>query len=177
MPDLASITPQQIEEEIKLNGPGVALQKLAYIAQQSALIQARAEVAQVNARVEQGQRAEQLKDIGRNDPWVFTPEGMNRLFEIRAQKPWLNNAPNPMEAAYDDYLAQESKKQRLAPQFLTPTPKPPTAKAPPTPAGGARQVQVPRVDLNDAKSINAYLDKLTPEQQTAWFKKNLPGAK
>mgnify|MGYP001598302185 CR=1 FL=1 len=82
-----------------------------------------------------------------------------------------------MEAAYESHLADEAKKQRLAPQVPTPNPKTPAAKAPATPAGGARQVTPQKVDVNDSKALNAYLDKLTPDQQKAFWVKALPGAR
>lgn len=178
---LHDITPQMIEEEIKLNGAGVALQKLSQLAYQQALNDARAqvsgEVEQIKSTVESRQRADELREIAKTDPWVFTEEGISTLAAIRQSKPHLNHARDPWKEAYRDYLAEKVLQQRSSSQVLTPTPKAPTAKAPATPVGAVNKTDQTKaqVNINDPKALNAYLDKLTPAQQAEFWKRSIPG--
>lgn len=184
LPELAGITPQMVEEEIKANGAGVAVMKMVAIAtqaaKQAALNETKSEVAQLRDTIESRQRVEQLQEIAKTDPWVYTEEGMNKLFEIRAAKPYLNAAPNPMDAAYREHLADQALKQRTQGTVNMPTPTAGTAKAPPTPVSAPprsnSQDQLLQL-ANDPKRLNAYLDTLQPKAQEALWDKLFPNRK
>lgn len=164
------ITPEQVEESIKKNGAGWTLLKLAEIAKQEAAAEANARVAAIEQRDQQKAAEAELREIGKADPWVFTPHGMDYLYQLREQYPELNASKSPMQAAYDKHLAIEVKKSRQAGQVQTPTPAPMTAKAPPTPVNGARPVSAPSaVNIKDDNAVNAHAKTLPLKEQLAFM--------
>lgn len=160
------ITPEMVDESIKKNGAGWTLLRLAEIAKQEAEAVAAARVAAIEQRETQKENEAQLREVGKSDPWVFTPQGMDYLFQLRERFPELNASKNPMQAAYEKHLALEVLKQRQVGQVQTPTPTPNTAKAPPTPVNGARPVvSAPRINLNDDAQVQAHAKTLPLSEQ------------
>lgn len=160
------ITQEMVDESIKKNGPGWTLLRLAEIAKEQAKAEMEARFAEIEDREKLKDSEAQLREVGKQDPWVFTPQGINYLFELRQQYPELNNARHPMQAAYEKHLVLEVMKQRQAGQVQTPTPTPATAKAPPTPVNGARPVQAaPRININDDAAVQAHVKTLPLKEQ------------
>ncbi len=119
-------------------------------------------------------RERQLSSIYENDPWVFSPEGIRTLAEIRKQYPHVNAAKNhEWSAAYDQHLANEVKKQRLNGK-VSPNPTGLTAKAPPTPVGPAPRaiVQPKGPDLSSKDAIDAHVASLDDKGMREFFGKH-----
>lgn len=119
---------------------------------------------EIKQKFEDQERERQLTSIAEHDAWVFSPEGIKTLHEIRQSYPHVNQSKEPWQAAYDQHLANEVKKQRLSGMVQTPTPKAPTAKAPAPPVGAAPRavVQPSMPDFSGMPSdqITAYAKSL-----------------
>lgn len=126
---------------------------------------------QLRQRIEDQDRRRELESIAKDDQSVFSPEGIEALSRIRQENPWVNQAPNPWQVAYDLHLASQTKTQRLK-GTVSPTPTGLTAKAPPTPVGPAPRaiVQPTGPDLTSKQAIDAHLSKLDEAGQEAFFK-------
>ena len=161
----------QIEADIQKLGAGVVLARLFEAAKETAKKEVLSDVhADREERAEIKSRRE-LEEIGKYDQEVLTPAGLDRLAQIRAERPYLNQSENPTQAAYEVYLAEQVKKARQTGQ-VQPTPKGLTAKAPPTPVGPAPRavVQSNAPKLETQADINAHLATLTPAQESAFWK-------
>lgn len=183
-PGLAGLTADQVNAAIaKSNNVGQVMLEMAQIAAQTAYNQAladsRVEVDAVKAQVDSQRRTDELREIAKRDPWVFSPEGFKALAEIRDSKPWLNHAPEPWKEAYKDYLAEKA----LKPDSQVPMPNPTnqTVKAPPTPVSAANRVQSQSLNVSQLSQsrdgLNKFLDSLPPEQQLAFWKATINAKK
>lgn len=182
---LDQVTPQMIEESIAKNGQGNVIMELMQMARSEGVAQATQQVqgtvAGLQGRIESRERAEELTAIAKDDPWVFTDEGMKTLVSIRQSKPWLNEAPEPWKEAYRDYKATQALGQstvaRLNPQVSTSTPQAQAGRVPPTPAGAAGSIpqQVVPVNLNDPAAVKKHLDSLPWAEQLKFFGTAMPG--
>lgn len=160
----------QLEADIAKEGAGVVLAKLFTAAQESVeeRVQSRIQALQtVNA---ENTTKQQIEAIGKNDPWVYTPEGMETLTRVLNEQPYLWNAPDPYKAAYLQYNGFRSVASKSAPQVLTPTPTArPTA---PVQSGQAVvRTSAPVIKLDTKEDIDSHLKSLTPEQRKEFFKK------
>lgn len=161
----------QIEADIAKHGAGKVLARLFEASKEVAKKEVLSDVmADREERAEIKSRRE-LEEIGKYDQEVLTPQGLERLAQIRAERPWLNQSPNPTEAAYEVYLAEKVKTARRTGQ-VQPTPKGLTAKAPPTPVGPAPRVvaQPKGPDLSTKDAIDAHLKTLNADQEREFWK-------
>lgn len=135
------------------------------------------DVQAVKDRQEMDEKQRQLRVIGQSDPWVLTEQGMDTLFAIREKKPWLNAAPEPMEAAYRDYLATQAMSQRQGSQVQMPNPK--GATAPVMPAAPVNRAPVaPALNPQTLSfdQINSHLAGKSRAEQNQFYKAlGLPG--
>lgn len=160
----------QIEADVQKFGAGKTLAKLFHAAKDAAKAEMMAEVQEIKQSTEMAKRERELREIAKNDPWVFSEQGVETLAKYRESHPWLNDSPTPWTAAYKAYLGDEAFKQRTARQVTTPMPT--NVKVPPAPiTAAARPSAVPV----DAQKLTESLNKLTPEQEDAyWVKMGFP---
>ena len=160
---------KQLEEDIQKEGAGVVLAKLFTAAQESVEERVKSEIEvlkQVNAT---NTTKQQIEAIGKTDPWVYTPEGMATLTQILDEQPYLWNAPDPYKAAYFQYNGSKSVASQTKPQVLTPTP--PARPTAPVPSGQAAAPTVaPTIKLDSKEDVDRHLSKLTPKEQSEFFK-------
>jgi len=153
-----------------------------------AILQARADIRMAEAkhrtdlsitedirqRLESQEREKELSAIAEVDSWVFSPEGMRTLAEIRQSRPHVNAAREPWKAAYREHLADEAMKQRVGGKVQNPNPTAPAAKAPPTPVGVAPRAVVkpntPDMTAMTADQITEYVKTLDPKAEAAFWK-------
>jgi hypothetical protein len=164
----------QLEADVKTFGLGPVLARLFDASKEAAKAETKREVlSDVNADREErraNKDRRELEDIARYDQEVLTPEGLDALARIRAERPYLETLANPTSEAYDIYLAEKVKKARQTGQVL-PTPKGLTAKAPPTPVGPApRAVVQSAPKLETKEQIDAHLNGLDLAGQAKFFK-------
>lgn len=161
----------QIEADVKMHGLGPVMARLFEAARQSAYDQTMSEIGQFRTSLEDKARSEELSAIGKQDPWVLTPQGFDTLHAVLQSKPWLMQAQQPWTEAYiahkGEATVRGTQTHTAAPQVATPIPKAPAASQ--APAGAAARGQVVRLDTREA--IEAHLANLTPEQQTAFWAK------
>ena len=161
-----------LEADIAKYGAGAVLEKLFRAAKETAKDEVLGEIQAVRDESAKSKSRRELELIAKHDPVVLTPEGLEALARIREQRPWLNDAPNPTEEAYDVYLAEQAKEARLKGTVL-PTPTGLTAKAPPTPVGPAPRAFVqptgPNLGSMSEAEINAMVAKMTPVQEKAFW--------
>jgi len=160
----------QLEADIAKDGAGVVLAKLFTAAQESVeeRVQSRIqELQNVNAETT---TMKQVEAIGKNDPWVYTPEGMSTLTKILDEQPYLWNAKDPYKAAYLQYKGIENVASKSNSQVLTPTPQArPTA---PMPSGqAANRTSAPVIKLDTKQDIDNHLKTLSPEERKKFFVK------
>lgn len=161
----------QLEADIQKYGAGKTLSKLFHAAQDAAYAKARADIEGVLIESEIAKRERELRDIGKNDPWVLSEQGMNTLAKYRETRPWLNDSPAPWTEAYKAYLGDQQYAQRTSRQVTTPTPK--NAKVPPAPIAAAGRPST--TGTNDPAKFVEMLSKLSPEQEDAyWAKMGFP---
>jgi hypothetical protein len=167
---------KQLEADIQKEGAGVVLAKLFTAAQESVEERVKSEIESLKSVNAANATKAQIEAIGKNDPWVYTPEGMATLTQMLEEQPYLWNAPDPYKAAYLIYSGQKSVVSKSVPQVLTPTPTArPTA---PVPSGQAAAPAntTPSLRLETKEDIENHLKKLTPAQQSAFFQKmGFPG--
>jgi hypothetical protein len=128
---------------------------------------------QIGQRLEDQDKRRELESLAANDPWVISPEGVETLQKIRETRPWVNVDPNrAWTAAYDQYLADKVKSERLK-GTVQPNPTGLTAKAPPTPVGPAPRVSVQATekDWNKASQseVMDHVKNMTPAQESAFW--------
>jgi len=166
---------KRLEEDLAKEGAGIVLSKLFTAAQESVEARVRGEIEALKSVNAANATKSQIEAIGKIDPWVYTPEGVNTLTKILDDLPYLWNAADPYKAAYLMHKGQESVVSKSVPQVLTPTPQArPTA---PVPSGqAAAPATGPVINLDSKEAIDNHLKKLTPAQQSEFFKKmGLPG--
>lgn len=166
---------QQLEQDIAKDGAGVVLAKLFTAAQESVEERVKTEIEQLKSVNAQNTTKQQIEAIGKTDPWVYTPEGMATLTRVLEEQPYLWQAPDPYKAAYMQYNGLKNVASKSVPQVLTPTP---TARpSAPVPTGQAAvQTSAQVLKLDTKQDVDNYLKKLTPAQQSEFFKKaGFPG--
>lgn len=161
---------KQLEEDIAKDGAGVVLAKLFTAAQESVEERVQKEISLLKTVNADNTTKQQIEAIGKSDPWVYTPEGMATLTRVLEEQPYLWQANDPYKAAYIQYRGQNNVASKSNPQVLTPTPSArPTA---PVPSGQAAvQTSAPVIKLDTKQDIDNHLKKLTPAQQSEFFKK------
>jgi hypothetical protein len=165
---------QQIEADLQKEGTGKVLSKLFNAAREAALDQFRGEITPLQETIRESQTSRQVEAIGKTDPWVYTPEGIDTLTKILNDKPYMQSSDNPYRDAYIYYQGAKLTASRVDSQVLTPTP---TAKAsaPVPTASAANHTSAPVVRLDSRESIEKALQKLTPKEQSEFFvKQGLP---
>lgn len=174
-PATASPFAAQLEADMAKFGAGAVLERLFEAAKETAKAEAKRDVlsdvmADREERLEIKSRQE-LEQIAKFDQGVISPEGLEALARIRAERPWIEKAANPTSEAYKVYLADQVIKARLNGQ-VTPNPKGPAAKAPPTPVGPAPRVSVQPTApvLQTKEDIDKHLSTLDEKGQEAFFK-------
>lgn len=178
---LEQVTPQMIQESIKQYGQEAVMMDLVQMAKREALAQATGQVSQtvesLQSQVEARQRADELKTIAQNDPWVFTEDGMKALTEIRTQNPWINQSPEPWKAALMYHKGSQALAGRSTPQVPTPNPTPQAGRVPPTPASGAAPIpkQALPVNLNNPQDLNRHLASLSKDKEAEFWNAQLKG--
>lgn len=164
----------RIEADIKKEGLGPVLARLFSAASEHGYKQAVSEIEGIKTETELAKRERELKAIGQVDPWVFSEEGMTRLAEIRQQRPDLQGRPDPWTEAYKVHLGDMEYRKRTQGQVTTPNPT--AAKVPPAPINAAPRSAIASVpQFTSKEAVNSHLDKMTPEQQDAfWRSQGLP---
>ena len=163
----------QLEADMAKYGAGEVLARLFEAAKETAKKEVLYDVqADREERLEIKSRNE-LNEIAKYDQGVLTPEGLDALARIRAERPWIEKAANPTSEAYKVYLADQVIKSRQSGTVL-PTPTGLVAKAPPTPIGPAPRAVVqpvgPDINAMSEAEVNAHVAKMTPAQETAFWK-------
>lgn len=182
-----ALTPDAINRALEATkNPGQVLLELQAMTYAAALENARREYDarfnELRERQEAEARKVELQKIAERDPWVFSEEGIKELASVRQNKPWLNASPEPWLEAYRSYVAERELNRAGASQAVNPNPTSVAAKAPATPANGTGRTVLPagpsiQALSNDREALNAFLDKMTPEQQRAFWTAAIPGAK
>lgn len=182
------ITPEMINQDLaNRKNPGQTILEVSQALAAQAYAQAKAEAEagylaryqELQVQVDAGRRQSELQKIAENDPWVFSPDGIEKLGAIRQAKPWLNNAPEPWTEAYKVYKAEQVLRSPSTVQ--TPNPLAQAVRAPATPVSASNRnaPQMPSLAAlsQDRGALNALLDKMPPEQQAAFWRAAVPGAK
>jgi len=165
---------QQLEADVQREGLGPVLTKLFTASQEAAYEKARAEIEGIKSVTAEQTTKAQIEAIGKNDPWVYSEQGLNTLTSILNNQPYLWQANDPYKAAYLFHKGMNVASQ-TAPQVLTPTPQ--VRPSAPVPTGlAAVPSNNPTVRLDSREAIDSHLKKLNPAQQSEFFKKmGLPG--
>ena len=160
----------QLEADMAKYGAGVVLERLFEAAKETAKNEVLSDVkAEREERLERKSR-EELSEIAKFDQGVLTPEGLDRLAQIRAERPWMEKAPNPTSEAYKVYLAEQVLKARQTGTVL-PNPSGLTAQPKAVPVGPAPRVVVQSAPkLESQADIEAHIRSLTPAQEAAFWK-------
>ena len=184
IPDVAMLTPQSIQEELQIQGwregdpaaqaraQAIVMLKMSQIAQNAAYQRARmesqAEVEQVRGAVEHEQRQKELQAIRERDPWVFTPEGVQALTEVRKA-----NGYSSWRQAYIHYLG-EKQFEASGPQ-VNPNPMAKAAQPPVAPVEAVSRTvsHAPSVDFSDRRSIEAHLAKMPADKQMEFLRRQM----
>lgn len=126
----------------------------------------------IRQKLEDQDRRRELEAIAQDDNTILSPEGIDALSKIRMDNPWVNQSSTPWQAAYDIYLANQVRSQRLNGTVQTPNPTAKTAKAPPTPVNAAPRVVVrPNAPtLETSEQINSHVASLSKEQEAAFWR-------
>jgi hypothetical protein len=163
---------KQIEDEIKLNGTGVALAKLMNVVNETAYQRARNDIMGIESEISSQKEAGELKRIAEQDDWVLSEKGFETLSKVRQENPWLENSPSPwrsaLELAKGRGLAPSSSKTQSGSGKPNPTPKAGLV----TPASGTRtakpQVKAP-LSLSKAE-LAKKLDKMTQAEEDEFWR-------
>lgn len=160
----------QLEADVARDGFGVVAAKLFTAAQQSAVEQLQGEINALKGVNAENTTKEQVKAIGKNDPWVYTPDGINTLNRILSEQPYLQKAEDPYKAAYLLYRGQVNVASQSNSQVLTPTPQ--ARPSAPVPTGqAANKTHAPVIKLDTREAIDNHLKTLNAEQQKEFFKR------
>lgn len=161
---------KQLEADMAKDGAGVVLAKLFTAAQQAATEQAKAEIEAIKGKTAEMTTKAQIEAIAKNDPWVYTEEGVNTLNKILNDQTYLWGAEDPYKAAYLIYKGRENVASRGVSQVLTPTP--PARPSAPIPTGqAANRTPAPVVRLDSKEAIDNHLKTLSAKEQDEFFKK------
>ncbi len=184
IPDISMLTPQAILEELQLQGwkegdpasqaraNAIVMLKMSQIAQnaayQRARVESQGEVERVRDTMESDMRQKEIQTIRERDPWVFTPDGIKTLTDIRKA-----NGYGTWRQAYIHYLG-EKQFEATGPQ-VNPTPTARTAQPPVAPVEAvSRSVShAPSIDLADRHSIEAHISKLPADKQMEFLRRQL----
>ncbi len=155
--------------------PGEVLRQINLMTFQAAKEQAKAElfpeIQALRAQHEAKSRSDELQRIAEKDPWVFSDDGIKTLGDIRQNKPWLNQAPEPWLEAYRSYKAEQAVSPSQ--QVFTPTPTAQTPRAPaPAVQAQARTnpMMPPLAAISQSRdATNQFLDQMSPQQQEAFW--------
>lgn len=164
-----------IEQDVQKQGLGKTLAKLFEAAKDAAYQQARQDVEGVAQEIHWNKMERELEAIGKSDPWVFSEEGMNTLGGILNERPYLQQSPRKWTEAYEIHLGRKALQEMNGSQVKTPTPTAKTAKAPASPVSAASRSAAPKVNINDPKELEAYLNKMSPSDQEKFWDRMLPG--
>ncbi len=162
------------EKDVQTMGLGAAIIRLnaatVKAAEEAAYSRAIKDIEGIKEMAANQTSKQQIEAIGKSDPWVYTEEGVNTLTNLLETQPFLRNAADPYKAAYVFYRGTSNVASQTAPQVLTPTPQ--ARPSAPIPTGQAAVLSNnPVVRLDSREAIEAYLKKLTPAQQSEFFKK------
>ena len=169
---------KQIEDEIKLNGTGVALAKLMNVISEQAYQRSSADLSGLQGSIEGQKQRVELQRIAEQDSWVLSEKGFETLSQLRQENPWVDSSPSPWQTALE--LA---KGRGLAPSSKTsslkgsPNPTPEGHQVV-TPASGSRDLQAPKptTDMNNKEALFNKLDKMTPAEEKAfWASQGITG--
>jgi len=160
----------QLEADIAKDGAGIVLAKLFTAAQESVEERVAKEISLLKNVNAENTTKSQIQSIGKSDPWVYTPEGIDTLNRVLSEQPYLMSAEDPYKAAYMFYNGQKSVASKSNSQVLTPTPQA-RASAPVPTAQAANMTSVPVIKLDTKQDIDNHLKTLTPEQKSAFFVK------
>jgi len=163
---------KQIEDELRKNGTGRGLANILSTALENNYQRGRADLSALQEAQSSRDRKETLDSIAASDPWVFQPEGQAAIAKTLEQNPWLENSPDPIQAAYLHYRGLNP----LATSSVSPL-NPTTPTAPSTPAGGVRNTQQekPTFDVDKPNELTPALDRMSPEEEDKfWASQNLP---
>ena len=159
---------KKLDEDIAREGAGVVLAKLFTAAQAAAEEKMLGELAVLKDVNAENRTTQQVKAIGKKDPWVYTPEGMNTLAKILEDQPYLWQAKDPYKAAY--LLHKGNVASQSNSQVLTPTPQ--ARPSAPVPTGQAvNKAATPVIKLDSKEAIDNHLRGLSAEQQKEFFKR------
>lgn len=146
---------------------GGEMAELSRMAYESARQDALAEVQQIKQAQVDRQQSEELQAIAQRDPWVFTPEGVQTLTEIRQSREGITS----WRQAYREHLADRAMSQIQQPQTPNPqvnTPTPKAVTAPSAPVTAAARGNTTTVKLDTPEAVTAYLERsrnlMTPEK-------------
>lgn len=160
----------QLEADMAKYGAGAVLERLFEAAKETAKNEVLGDVrADREERLERKSR-EELSEIAKHDQGVLTPEGLEALARIRAERPWIEKANNPTSEAYKIYLADSVMKARQQGTVL-PTPKGLTAQPKATPVGPAPRTVVKSAEpvLETMEQIEAHLKGMDTAQKAAFY--------
>ncbi len=117
-------------------------------------------------RLEDNERSRELQGMIDGDPSLMSAEMVDKLWQVRQDNPYLNQAKEPWKAAYTFFKGSQTH----GGQVQTPNPTGQTAKAPPTPVGPVSRVQQ-TVNLENVADIKT----LTDAQLEAMTRQHFPG--
>jgi hypothetical protein len=164
---------KQIEDEIKLNGTGVALAKLMNIAHETAYKRAKADISGIEGSIENQKQQAELRRIAEQDDWVLSEKGFDVLSKVRQENPWVDNSPTPwktaLELAKGRGLAPSNSKTQSSSGKSNPKPEGTIV----TPPSGTRVASTPKSEnlasLPKAE-LFAKLDKMSEKDQDAFWR-------
>lgn len=158
----------QLEADIQKDGAGVVLAKLFTAAQAAAEEKLQGEISALKDTSAEARTRQQVEAIGKKDPWVYTPEGMDTLTKILDEQPYLWQAKDPYKAAY--LLHKGNVASQSHSQVLTPTPQ--ARPSAPVPTGqAANKTPAPVIKLDTREAIDNHLKTLNADQQKEFFKR------
>lgn len=165
------------EKDVQTMGLGAAVIRLQTAtlkaAEEAAYTRAMKDIEGIKEVAANQTTKQQIAEIAKSDPWVYSENGLNTLTAILNNQPYLWQANDPYKAAY--LFHKGSVASQTNPQVLTPNPL--VRPSAPVPTGHAAVTSNnPTVKLDSREAIDTHLKKLTPAQQSEFFKKmGFPG--
>lgn len=164
----------QLEADMAKYGAGAVLERLFEASKEAAKAEAKRDVlsdlqTDREERLERKSR-EELSEIAKHDQGVLTPEGLEALARIRAERPWIEKAANPTSEAYKVYLADQVMKARQQGTVL-PTPTGLATQPKAVPVGPAPRAVVKATEpvLETMEQIEAHLKGMDTAQKAAFY--------